>query len=86
MIYLWKVKQDGKLELSKSFPAHGSWVWSVALNSEGQLLASGGQDGIVKIWSITTDLSINSVTLCPTLLKNIMLLLEPLLLVLIVSF
>ncbi len=59
MIYLWKVKQDGKLELSKSFPAHGSWVWSVALNSEGQLLASGGQDGIVKIWSITTDLSIN---------------------------
>ena len=59
MIYLWKVKQDGKLELSKSFPAHGSWVWSVALNSEGQLLASGGQDGIIKIWSITTDLSIN---------------------------
>ncbi|AKE64550.1 High-affnity carbon uptake protein Hat/HatR [Microcystis aeruginosa NIES-2549] len=59
MIYLWKVKQDGKLELSKSFPAHGSWVWSVALNSEGQLLASGGQDGIVKIWSITTDISIN---------------------------
>lgn len=59
MIYLWKVKQDGKLELSKSFPAHGSWVWSVALNSEGQLLASGGQDGIIKIWSITTDISIN---------------------------
>ncbi|TRV66130.1 MAG: AAA family ATPase, partial [Microcystis panniformis Mp_MB_F_20051200_S9D] len=25
MIYLWKVKQDGKLELNKSFPAHGSW-------------------------------------------------------------
>ncbi|WP_013334896.1 WD40 repeat domain-containing protein [Gloeothece verrucosa] len=59
MIYLWKVKQDGKLELSKSFPAHGSWVWSVALNAEGQLLASGGQDGILKIWSITTDPSLN---------------------------
>ncbi|ACK73972.1 WD-40 repeat protein (plasmid) [Gloeothece citriformis PCC 7424] len=59
MIYLWKVKQDGDLELNKTFPAHGSWVWSVALNTEGTLLASGGQNGIVKIWSILTEPSLN---------------------------
>ncbi len=32
--------------------AHGSWVRSVAISMDGRLLASGGADNMVKLWSV----------------------------------
>ncbi|KAJ9533174.1 WD40-repeat-containing domain protein [Haematococcus lacustris] len=57
--YLWKVGQDafestegslGTVELS----GHTDTVASLAFSSNGSLLASGGMDGVVKIWDTSS--------------------------------
>eukprot|EP00955_Chlamydomonas_euryale_P005331 56847-Chlamydomonas_euryale.AAC.1 len=46
-----------QVRLVQQFQAHAGVVWTAALNASGTLLATGGQDGVVKVWSFvpTTD-------------------------------
>ncbi|MCC5633744.1 hypothetical protein LC613_40710, partial [Nostoc sphaeroides CHAB 2801] len=33
---------------------HTDWIWSVTFSPDGQTLASGSQDGTIKLWDIRT--------------------------------
>lgn len=49
-IKLWNVSSG---ELVRTLTGHNSWVNAIALNRNGQTLASAGRDG-VKLWNLTT--------------------------------
>lgn len=40
--------------LSATLPAHQDWVYSLALSSDEKRLATGGGDGVVKLWNTAT--------------------------------
>jgi WD40 repeat protein len=51
MVRIWD------LETSKwiaTLPGHRGWIWSVRFASDGQTLASGSQDGTIKLWDVHT--------------------------------
>src|ERR1044071_8509005 len=41
---------NGMATLHRKFTEHTGHVWSVVFNPKGETLASGGVDGVVKIW------------------------------------
>lgn len=45
---------NAHLALVRTLAGHTDAVWSVALSQDGQLLASGSQDGTIKVWNPTT--------------------------------
>ncbi len=46
--YLWQPDDD----FVAALPGHTDWVWSVDFNSDGTLLATGGQDQTVGLWEV----------------------------------
>jgi WD40 repeat protein len=50
-IQVWNL-ESGKLV--RSFPAHANWVSALAISPDGQLLASSGMEGTIKIWYLST--------------------------------
>lgn len=53
-IFLWDVHEPSKpFQISPTLTAHTDLVNSVAFNSEGTFLMSGGQDGNVMLWDVT---------------------------------
>ncbi|BAY27144.1 protein kinase [Calothrix sp. NIES-2100] len=49
-------------ELLRTFTGHSDWVSSVAISSDGQILASGSRDNTIKLWSVTTGKEIRTLT------------------------
>ena len=43
-------EQDGKWKPHQQWKDHHSWVKAVAFDRDGQLLVSGGEDGIIRVW------------------------------------
>ncbi|MEH1816690.1 MAG: caspase family protein [Nostoc sp.] len=41
-----------KVRVSIPFRGHEDWVNSVAINSDGQMIVSGGRDGTVRLWNL----------------------------------
>jgi WD40 repeat protein len=41
---------------------HGSQVWALGLSPDGKILASGGRDGVVKLWETDTGKLLHSLT------------------------
>jgi WD40 repeat protein/transcriptional regulator with XRE-family HTH domain len=48
-IRLWRA---GGRVLNRIWQAHTDRAWSLAFNADGQLLASGGWDGMIKLWRV----------------------------------
>lgn len=42
----------GSVRLVQEFSAHDGAVWAAAFARDGRLLATGGQDGIVRVWAV----------------------------------
>jgi WD40 repeat protein len=38
----------------KRWTGHKSTIWSVAFMAEGKVLVSGGEDGVVKSWDVSS--------------------------------
>src|SRR5262249_26298784 len=45
--HVWEARPNGHL---RRIAAHNDGVWSVALSPKGDLLASGGNDGTIRLW------------------------------------
>ena len=41
-----------KAMCEKTLEGHIKWVWSVCFSPDGKRLASGGQDGTIKVWDV----------------------------------
>ena len=54
---LWRVPDRTPLWAAQG---HIGGVWGVALSADGQLLASGGFDGTVRLWEVTTGASLRT--------------------------
>lgn len=48
---LWDVSNGKRL---KTLPGHTAWVWSVAFCPDNQTLATGSEDGTIKLWNVKT--------------------------------
>ena len=44
----------------KTFPVPQTWIWSVSFSHNGQMIAHGNDNGIVKIWDINTEQCIST--------------------------
>jgi serine/threonine protein kinase len=45
---------SGNIALTKTLRGHSNVVWSVAINPDGQTLASGSEDKTIKLWNLPT--------------------------------
>lgn len=42
----------GKVRLVQDIPAHNGVIWCAALSRDNSMLATGGQDGVLRVWRI----------------------------------
>ncbi|MGF1458724.1 MAG: WD40 repeat domain-containing protein [Leptolyngbyaceae cyanobacterium] len=38
---------------------HSTWIWSIAVSSDGQLLASGSDDSTIRLWDMLNHQILN---------------------------
>ncbi|XP_044469201.1 uncharacterized WD repeat-containing protein C3H5.08c-like isoform X2 [Mangifera indica] len=57
-----KMKQNQKkfteftaLYTGQEIQAHNGYIWTMKFSADGQYLASGGEDGVVRIWRVTSE-------------------------------
>jgi len=50
-VIAWKVADGSRIG---EFPGHPTAVWAVRLSADGQLLATAGYDGLVRVWDVAT--------------------------------
>ena len=50
-MYMWDLMHG---RIMNVFEGHSRKVWSVAFNHNGHLLASGSDDGTIKLWEVPT--------------------------------
>ncbi len=53
-IRIWDTRPDGPNEPKMIIPERTDWIWSVAFSPDGQKLATGSDDKIVRIWDFET--------------------------------
>ncbi|MGF1515382.1 MAG: NB-ARC domain-containing protein [Elainellaceae cyanobacterium] len=53
-IYVWAVGADPGLQNPRLLTCDDALVRTIAIHPDGHILASGGDDGIVKLWAFTT--------------------------------
>jgi len=49
-------KEFSELEVAQTIIAHQAQIWVASFSVDGNFLATGGQDGIVKIWKILDEI------------------------------
>ncbi len=49
---LWQVDREGDEACLQTLHGHASFVWSVAFSLDGSVLASGDNDGEIKLWEV----------------------------------
>ncbi len=54
---LWDVSSG---ECLKAFQGSTNGVWSVVFSPDGQILASAGQDEMIKLWDVATGECLNT--------------------------
>jgi WD40 repeat protein len=51
-INLWEIGREHEPATLRPFPESSEWIWSLAFNPDGRLLASGHTNGQVELWDV----------------------------------
>ena len=54
-VKLWQLEETGTTHTYKTFSGHEGQVWSVAFSPDSRLLASGDDQGTLRVWDIQTE-------------------------------
>jgi WD40 repeat protein len=54
-VRLWRVSEEDSEDDLTTLKGHGTFVWSLAFSPDGSLLASGDDDGEIKLWEVKSS-------------------------------
>ncbi|MBA2392918.1 MAG: hypothetical protein H0V70_09255, partial [Ktedonobacteraceae bacterium] len=57
-VRLWDVRLG---RCQRILQGHEGWVWSVVFSPDGKMLASGGDDGAIKLWDRKTGACVRTI-------------------------
>jgi WD40 repeat protein len=70
-IRIWIAVQPDDWQCIKVLQGHQNSIWSIALNSTGEMLISGDHDGILKFWDVKSWQCIRTLRSIPRAVKTI---------------